>query len=107
MWDVQERDGRCKVGTGQKPNSWKEEEEEDEEEEEEEEDDDDDGGGGDDDDVDDDDDDQIWFVTLREEAVGILEWGAEGDIWAEEKGRGRRLKNRPIRERAASQFVWN
>jgi hypothetical protein len=36
-------------------------------------------------------------VTLREEAVGILELGAEGNIWAEEKGRGRRLTNRAIR----------
>ena len=98
MWDVQERDGHCKVGTGQKPYSWKEEEEE--------EDDDDDDDNDDDDEVEDDDDDnddnygdddQIWFVTLREEALGILEGGAEGYIWAEEKGRSRRLKNRPIR----------
>ena len=80
MWDVQERDGRCEVGTGQTLNSWKENDNDD----------------GDDDDEDDD-DNQIWFVTLREEAVAILEGGAEGNIWASEKGRGRRLKNRPIR----------
>jgi hypothetical protein len=36
-------------------------------------------------------------VALREEAVGALEGEAEGNIWAEEKGRGRRMKNRPIK----------
>jgi hypothetical protein len=94
MWDVQERNGHYEVGTGQRPKCWKEEEKEEEEEEE-------------DDDDDDDDDDQVWFLTLREEAVGVLEGGALGNIWAQEEGRDRRLKNRPIRQSAASQFVWN
>jgi hypothetical protein len=35
-------------------------------------------------------------VTLREEAVGILEGGAEG-ISGLKRKEGRRLKNRPIR----------
>ena len=43
MWDLQERDGHCEVGTAQRPNSWKEDE----------------GYDDDNDDDDDDDDDQI------------------------------------------------
>ena len=39
MWDVQEGDGYCEVGTSQRPNCWKDDD-----------DDDDGGGGGDDDD---------------------------------------------------------
>lgn len=85
MWDEQERDGHCEVGTGQRSNSWKVNF------------DDDDDYDSDDDDDDDDDNDQIWFVTLREDAVVILEGGAKGNIGVEEKRRGKRLKNRPIR----------
>jgi hypothetical protein len=39
--------------------------------------------------------------------VGVVEGEAEGNIWAEGKERGRRMKNRPIKWRAPSQFVLN
>jgi hypothetical protein len=37
------------------------------------------------------------FASLREETVGVVEGEAEGNIWAEGKERGRRMKNRPIK----------
>jgi hypothetical protein len=77
-WDVQERDGHCEVGTGQKPNSWKEDD-------------------ANDDDDNDDDDDQIIFCGIKGRGCGCFSTGIWEGIWAEEKGRDRMVRNRPIR----------